>query len=218
MKRLVGIFAHPDDEALGPSGALASFAKDHEVYLICVTSGEAAGVTEEEKLEIGEMRRSEIMQSAEILGVKDVYFLGYRDGDLCNSLYHKLANDIQDHLTRLQPEKLMTFNLQGVSGHLDHIMVSFVTTFVFNKLPFIKELYYYCTSRQKSEEMKDYFIYFPQGLVRKDADEVIDVTDVWETKVRAMKCHKSQFHDVERALASSDLYPKEEYFLVSRKS
>ena len=53
MNRIIGIFAHPDDEALGPSGTLATLAKENEVYLICVTSGEAAGKTPEEKLVIG---------------------------------------------------------------------------------------------------------------------------------------------------------------------
>ena len=56
MKTVVGVFAHPDDEALGPSGTIATLAKDYQVYLICVTSGEAAGRTKEEKLTMGESR------------------------------------------------------------------------------------------------------------------------------------------------------------------
>lgn len=76
MKNIVGVFAHPDDEALGPSGTIAKFAKKYNVYLICVTSGEASGKTEEEKLKIGETRRAELIESAKILGVKDVIFFG----------------------------------------------------------------------------------------------------------------------------------------------
>ena len=94
MKRVVGIFAHPDDEALGPSGTLALLAKDHEVYLLCVTSGEAAGRTPEEKRVIGETRRKEVVDSARIIGIKEVFFLGYEDGCLCNSVYHQLAGEI----------------------------------------------------------------------------------------------------------------------------
>ena len=217
MKRLVGIFAHPDDEALGPSGALATFAKDHDVYLICVTAGEASGTTEEEKRSIAETRRAELLHSAETLGVKDVYFLGYCDGDLSNNLYHKLAADVQTHLEKLQPEKLMTFHQLGVSGHIDHITVSLVTTFVFHKLPFIKELYYYCISQEKSNEMKDYFVFVPPGIRREDADKIIDVSSVWETKVKAMKCHESQIQDVKRTLEFCERSAKEEYFLVARK-
>lgn len=40
-QKLVAIFAHPDDEAFGPGGTLALYAKTHDTYLICVTHGEA---------------------------------------------------------------------------------------------------------------------------------------------------------------------------------
>jgi len=41
MKPLVCIFAHPDDEAFGPGGTIAKFAKQRPVYLICATKGES---------------------------------------------------------------------------------------------------------------------------------------------------------------------------------
>ena len=41
MKPLVCIFAHPDDEAFGPGGTIAKFAKKRPVYLICATKGES---------------------------------------------------------------------------------------------------------------------------------------------------------------------------------
>jgi len=217
MKRVVGIFAHPDDEALGPSGTLAKLAQDHEIYLICVTSGEAAGRTEEEKLIIGETRRKEIQASAEILGVKEVFFLGYEDGQLCNSVYHQLAGDITKRVEELRPETLITFELRGVSGHIDHVTVSMVTTFVFERYSFIKKLMYYTITKIESKRMDGYFIYFPEGYSREHVDEVVTVGDVWETKVKAMQCHKSQVHDVERVLHNTSDLPREEYFFIRTK-
>ena len=217
MKTIVGIFAHPDDEALGPSGTLATLAKDNEVYLICVTSGEAAGKTKEEKLTIGEIRREELRKSAKILGIKDVFFLGYEDGELCNNKYHQLASDIQVKIEELRPDTLLTFEMRGVSGHIDHITVSMVTTFVYCRYSFIKKLMYYCTSRKKSDCMSDYFIYFPRGYEREEVDEVVDVSSVWNMKVEAMKCHESQMADVTRVLKDSEGIPQEEYFLLMQK-
>lgn len=217
MKRVVGIFAHPDDEALGPSGTLAILAKDHEVYLICVTSGEASGKTPEEKLLIGEIRRKELQESAKIIGVKDIFFLGYEDGELCNNIYHQLAEDIGKKIEELRPELLLTFEIRGVSGHIDHITVSLVTTFVFKKFSFIKKLMYYVITKKESQRMDTYFIFFPEGYERDEVDEIVDISSVWEKKVRAMHAHQSQMNDVERVLRNKADLPLEEYFLVRTK-
>ncbi len=217
MKTVIGIFAHPDDEALGPSGTLALLAQDHDVYLICVTSGEAAGRTHEEKLIIGEQRRNELLTSAKILGVKEVFFLGYEDGELKNNCYHQLADDISQKVEDLRPDTLMTFELRGVSGHTDHIAVAFITTFVFKRYSFLKKLMYYVTAKAKSEQRDDYFIYFPKGYEREEVDEIVNVEKVWETKVKAMHAHISQMKDVESVLKSSLKSPKEEYFLILEK-
>lgn len=217
MRRIVGIFAHPDDEALGPSGTLATLAKENEVYLICVTPGEAAGQTAEEKKTIGAVRKDEMRHSAKILGIKEIFFLNYEDGKLCNELYHRLAHDLQMKIEELRPETLLTFEMRGVSGHIDHITVSLVTTFIFNKYSFIKKLMYYCISREKSDCMRDYFIYCPPGYTKDQVDEVVDVSQVWEIKLRAMKEHHSQKGDVERFLKDSTTLPKEEYFMLLEK-
>lgn len=217
MKKIVGIFAHPDDEALGPSGTLATLTRDHEVYLICVTSGEAAGKTKEEKLAIGEIRRKELLTSAKVLGIKEVFFLGYEDGQLCNSVYHQLAEDIAKKIEELRPEMVMTFEMRGVSGHIDHITVSMVTTFVFQKYSFIKKLMYYVTAKTVSDKNQGYFIFFPEGYKREDVDEVIDISHVWETKIKAMHAHQSQMKDVESVLKNTKDLPHEEYFLVRHK-
>lgn len=217
MKRVVAIFAHPDDEALGPSGTLAVLAQDHEVYLVCITSGEAAGKTNEEKRVIGETRRREVANSAKIIGIKEVFFLGYEDGSLCNSIYHQLAREIAKKIEELRPEVLLTFEIRGVSGHIDHITTSLVTTFVFERYSFIKKLMYYVTTKKESEMMKDYFIYFPEGFERDEVDEVVDISGTWDTKVKAMHVHQSQINDVERVLRNKSGLPHEEYFLVKTR-
>src|SRR3989344_7591377 len=144
-KVLVAIFAHPDDEAFGPSGTLAKFSKTHDVYIVCATGGEAGknSLSQTER-KLSDIRKRELTASAKILGVKQVYFLGFEDGTLSNNLYHKLAAKIEKKLKVLKPETVLTFEPHGVSGHIDHITVSFVTTFIVNRLKTIENLYYYC--------------------------------------------------------------------------
>ena len=120
---------------------------------------------------------------------------------------------------KLKPQTLITFEPRGVSGHIDHITVSFVTSFVFWKLPFIKNLWQFCRLYSKERfEKQDYFIYFPKGYNRNEIDKIVKTDDVWETKLKAMMCHKSQLHDIKRILKFQEKLPKEEYFLVTRKN
>lgn len=210
-KVIVGIFAHPDDESFGPSGTIAKFAKTHDVYIICATKGES-GMGPEKKL--GAIRAKELRESAKILGVKYVHFLGFHDGTLSNNLYHKLAAKIEKKLKELKPEILITTEPQGISGHIDHITVSMVTSYVFKKLPFIKKLMYYCIDEKAAAKMHRYFIYFPPGYKRSQVDKIIDIEKYWPIKKQAMFAHKSQIEDARKVLARMENLKKEEYFLI----
>lgn len=217
MKKLVGIFAHPDDEAFGPGGTLALEAQSAEVYIICITNGDAVLGTVAEQKKLGRIRKKELQKSCEMLGVKKVFFLGYHDGSLNHNLYHEIADKLKKLLEELQPDTLMTFEPRGVSGHIDHIVASMVTSFVFHKLPYIHTLMYYCNRDAMRQLMKDYFIYMPQGYKEHEVQKIVDTSAVWDTKVQAMNMHKSQQHDIDRILGMSQQLPKEEYFLVVKK-
>lgn len=216
-KTVVGVFAHPDDETFGPGGTLALFAKEHEVYIICATSGETA--TGEIDPKLGEERREELRRSAKILGLKGVFFLSFQDGTLCNNKYHDVADKVKEIVDKLQPEVLITYEPRGVSGHIDHIFMSMVTSFLFPKITSAKKLMKYCLSYERSLPMQGkYFIYYPAGYKKDEIDEVVDVSGMWDTKVKAMYEHKTQLHDVERILEQAVDFPKEEYFLVEEKA
>lgn len=217
-KTLVCVFAHPDDEAFGPGGTIANFAKTHDVYVLCATRGEAQKSTKKEGDELGRIRSQELLASAKILGVKKVYFLGFRDGTLCNNLYHILASKIQAKFEELKPDVIMTFEPRGISGHVDHITVSMATSYVFLKLTSIKKLLYYCSLEKLAKKYrKTYFIYFPPGYEESEVDEVVDVEDMWKIKVSAMYQHQSQIADVKRILQQQNKYPKKEYFLLGKR-
>lgn len=209
-KVIVGIFAHPDDEAFGPGGTLAKYAKNNDVYIICATREEAGKCGEN----LGRIREKELKASAKILGIKKVFCLNFIDGSLSNSTYHLLAQKIEKILKKLKPTLLITFEPLGISGHIDHIVVSLVTTFVAKKLPTNPQILYYCTTKLATSKMKDYFIYFPPGYAKSAIDKIVNIKDVWETKFKAMYCHRSQMHDVKRIIEVIKALPKEEYFLT----
>lgn len=218
-KTIVCVFAHPDDESFGPSGTIHKLAKDNDVYLLCATKGQAGQDSRSESgISLTSRRAQELKESAKHLGVKKVYFLGFKDGTLSNNLYHKLADKILGHLEVLKPELVITYEPQGVSGHIDHITISMVTTFVIKKLPFIKEVWYYCLTQERARKRENYFIYFPEGYKKSEINKTVDVSDVWGVKERAMMLHESQRHDAERILKDFKNLPKEEYFITKKLS
>jgi N-acetylglucosamine malate deacetylase 2 len=212
MKKSVvlAIFAHPDDEAFGAGGTLAKFTQTDDVYLICVTDGDNL----EGGKKLGEIRQRELLNSAKILGIKKVFFLHYQDGSLNNNLYHEIAAKLQTYINKLKPQILLTFEIRGISGHLDHIAVSLITTYVFYKNKNIKELWYLIQIKQTTDKIKDYFIYFPPGLSKKDIDKTIDINKFIDIKIKAIKAHQSQAKDIENILKNLKDSPKEENFLV----
>lgn len=203
---IIGVFAHPDDEAFGPAGTLAKLAQEHDVHLICVTDGDAG-------MGLAQVRKQELRESAKILGIKKLYFLDFKDGDLSNNLYHQVTQAIQEKLEAHKPEIIITFEPRGISGHIDHVAVSMTTSFLFQKLPFIKQLWYYCIDTRQRRMIADYFIYFPPGYRRSEINKTIDISGVWDKKVAAIKAHASQSKDGERILLRLSRLPKKEYFL-----
>ncbi len=205
-KSLVAVFAHPDDEAFGPGGSLIHFSKTHEVYLLCATDGNLAG------------RKAELLNSAKILGIKKVDFLNFSDGGLCNNNYHRLAAAIEKKLRRYRPETVLTLEPRGISGHLDHVAVSLVTTFVVKKLKFVKRLLYFCelesTMKLMQKNFGEYFIYVPPGYSRREIDLVINTEAYWPRRLKAMAAHRSQRGDSNRIVKTLSQLPKKEHFII----
>lgn len=228
-RRILAVFAHPDDESFGPGGTLAKYARQNtEIHLLCVTRGESGEIKRQKILDkfvqkgqgqkdIATIREKELLESAKVLGIEKVEFLNYLDGEISNNKYHEIAKKISSKIKLFKPEVILTFENLGVSGHLDHIAVSLITTFVFTKQKIAKKLYYYCIPKWRARLFHKYFIYFPEGYGEEQITTVIDCKNVWKVKTKAMRKHQSQIHDVEKILRKTNGYPKEEYFISFKR-
>src|SRR2546429_8635894 len=87
-KRLLGIFAHPDDEG-SMSGALLKYSTlDIETGLVCATRGEVGEIADPALAtpeNLGEVREGEMRAATEVLGVHNLWFLGYRDSGMAGT-------------------------------------------------------------------------------------------------------------------------------------
>lgn len=146
QRRLLAVFAHPDDESFGPGGTLARYAAEGvDVHVAIATDGAAGSVAEGYeglREQLAEVRREELAAAADVLGV-ELHMLGYRDSgyidDPANEHPEAFINVDRDEkvgkmvrlIRELQPQVVLTHDETGGYYHPDHIMTHEVTTAAF---------------------------------------------------------------------------------------
>jgi len=131
--KLLAVLAHPDDESLGFGGTLAKYAAQGVgTYLVTATRGErgrfgALGKSGD-PVEVGRVREAELRAAAAVLGLREVAFLSYPDGEVDKVESAIAIRDIVSHIRRIRPHVVLTFGPEGAYGHPDHIAISQFTT------------------------------------------------------------------------------------------
>jgi LmbE family N-acetylglucosaminyl deacetylase len=106
--RVLAVVAHPDDLEYGASAAVARWtAEGKEVTYVLATRGEA-GVDSSPPEESGPLREEEQRESAAIVGVDTVDFLGFPDGVLTAGL--DLRRALTAEIRHFRPDTIVTIN------------------------------------------------------------------------------------------------------------
>ena len=124
---ILGIWAHPDDEAYR-SGGLMAIARNLGSRVVCVTAtrGEL-GTPDPEQWppdKLAAERTVELACSLGVLGVTEHHWLGYRDGECASVPLSEVVPLLCEIIGRVAPDTVVTFGPDGVTGHADHIAVS----------------------------------------------------------------------------------------------
>jgi LmbE family N-acetylglucosaminyl deacetylase len=131
--KLLAVFAHPDDESMGMGGTLAKYsAEGVDTYLVCASRGERGWFGPEREnpglSALGQLREKELSCAGEKLGLKEIHFLGYIDGEVDQADPAQAIGRIVTHIRNIQPQVLVTFSPDGAYGHSDHIATAQFTT------------------------------------------------------------------------------------------
>jgi LmbE family N-acetylglucosaminyl deacetylase len=197
--RAMVVFAHPDDAEFGTAGTIAAWTRaGTEVAYVSVTDG-SAGSNEpgSDRDELARIREAEQRAACEVLGVKDVSFLGWRDG------YVEVTLDLRKAITRevrrFRPDVLIApdpvrfwDDERTYINHADHRAVGIACLNVVNPdaptRPQFPELQ---DEGLQPFEIANLWI----GAFGGDVDTFVDITDTIEAKIEALQCHRSQIHD-----------------------
>ncbi|NUO56289.1 MAG: hypothetical protein HOV78_06465 [Hamadaea sp.] len=123
---VLGVHAHPDDEAIWTGGTLAKYA-DEGATTAVVTCTWAEGT----------QRAGELERSLDILGAGKPRLLGYADARKPESApgrprfldvpFDEAVGRLVEHIRDVRPDVVLTFDGFGGYGHPDHVHVHRVT-------------------------------------------------------------------------------------------
>jgi LmbE family N-acetylglucosaminyl deacetylase len=221
--KLMAILAHPDDESLGTGGILAKYAAEGvETFLVTATRGERGWPGDPQSdpglTALGQLRQAELLAAAKVLGLRQVEFLDYIDGDLDQADPGEVIAKIVRQVRRVRPQVVVTFGPEGAYGHPDHIAICQFTTAALvtaadaaydpanSDLPHrVSKLYYLADSKELVS-----LVQATIGDIAMTIDGVerrlvgweewaittrIDATAHWRTVWQAITCHHTQWDD-----------------------
>ena len=194
VERALVVVAHPDDVDFGAGGTVATWtAAGTEVSYCVITDGDAGGFDPDvPRADIGGIRQAEQRAAAAELGVSDVVFLGHPDGRLAPTF--ALRRDVSRVVRQRRPQRLVMQSPEidwdriGAS-HPDHRAAgeaALAAVYPDARNPFAHP-------ELAAEGLTAWTV--PETWVMtagQGATTYVDVTDVLDRKLAALRAHASQ--------------------------
>lgn len=224
-KIIFGIFAHPDDEAFGPAGTLLQETRNGtELHLMTLTDG-SAGNNPDNLENLGEVRLEEWRRAGKLLGAKSMEFLGFEDGELNNRTMigatrqiEKLTLEAISSASSDAEIEFMTLDLNGYTGHIDHIVAARSASQAFFSLqkddPRFTRIRYACLPAKLYPQPNNDWIYMEAGRKPDEIDEIVDARTLKNDILEVMQAHHSQRDDCAAAIKSQGDDLGLNYFIV----
>jgi LmbE family N-acetylglucosaminyl deacetylase len=201
-KRVLVVGAHPDDNDFGAGATVAKAAgQGAEVIYLIATTGQRGSSDENMTAErLSAIRRKEQEDAAKVLGVREVHFLDYVDGELVPDI--RLKEKIVKSIRRYQPDFVFTmdpsffyYKNYGMVNHSDHRAIGEATLDAC--YPLARDLMSFPQHAKDGlnpHKVKDLLLH---SFVPENANFYVDVTDTFDTKIKALSLHKSQVGDMQ---------------------
>jgi len=209
MRKIIfGIFAHPDDEAFGPCGTLLLETRaDTELHLITLTAGEN-GTNPDNDPDLDSTRLQEWRKAGELLGAVSMHHFGYTDGTLSNLSMIEIAEKVENLVKEaLQNEtsdveiEFMSLDVNGLTGHIDHIVAARAACLAFYKLKAVDKRFtrirLFCLPQTHYPVTNTDWIYMEAGRTDEEIDETVDARAIKDDIMTVMRAHHSQRSDAD---------------------
>ena len=194
--------AHPDDNDFGAGATVAKAAiQGAEVIYLIATTGQRGSSEETMTPErLSDIRIKEQEDAARVLGVRQVHFLSYVDGELIPDI--RLKEQVVINIRRFRPDIVFTmdpsfyyFKDFGFVNHSDHRAIGEATLdacypLARDRLSFPEHV----KAGLSPHKVKEILLH---SFVPENANFYVDATDTYEIKINALSLLKSQVSDIQ---------------------
>ena len=207
---LLGVWAHPDDEAYLSAGLMAAARRAGErVVVVTATRGELgtddpAGWSPDR---LARFRERELDESLRVVGVEEHRWLDYADGSLAAADPPPAIAALGRIIAEIEPDTIVTFGPDGMTGHDDHRTISSWVTEAWRRSDVAARLWYATLTPEfhlawgaLNERVGLWFDGAqPPVTVRRDlAARIVCRGASLDLKHRALRAHASQTRSLEQ--------------------
>ncbi|MEC9181681.1 MAG: PIG-L deacetylase family protein [Actinomycetota bacterium] len=196
IERALVITAHPDDVDFGAAGTIANLTDLGATVRYCiVTDGQAGGFDDSiPRPKMASIRREEQTEAASKVGVSDLVFLGWMDGEVESGL--ELRHDLSRVIRKYRPQVVLTqspaLNLRRIyASHPDHIAVA--QSAIAAVYPDARNPYAF--TDLITDGLEPWAVDEIWVMGHPEPDEFVEITPQIERKISALLCHESQHRD-----------------------
>jgi LmbE family N-acetylglucosaminyl deacetylase len=197
-QKILVLLAHPDDPEFFCGATLARWARaGHHIHYCLLTCGDKG--TKDRSLapdQLCSMRQAEQRAAAAVIGAENVRFLAYPDGYVVPDL--KLRRDITRVVREERPDIVVTCDpttLYSGDNHLNHPDHRAAGQAVLDAIYPAARDHLYFFDLLSEENLEPHVVREVWISVTLSPNVHMDVTDCWETKIRALCEHRSQIGD-----------------------
>ena len=180
---------HPDDAEYGVAGTVARWVREGKeiVYVVCTNGDKGTSDANMKPEELAKIREQEELAAAKLLGVREVIFLRHPDQSLEDT--PEFRKEIVRLIRMYRPETVVTADpYRRYVWHRDHRITGQVTLDAV--FPFARDHLSY--PDLLDEGLQPHKVREILFWASEDPNYRSDITDTFEIKVAALRCHKSQ--------------------------
>jgi len=180
---------HPDDAEFGVAGTVVRWTREGKnvVYVVSTNGDKGTSDINMKSEVLAKIREQEQLAAAKLLGVSEVVFLGHHDQELEDT--PEFRKEIVRQIRRFRPHTIVTADLyRRYIWHRDHRITARVTLDAI--FPYARDLLAYpdlIKEGLQPHKVKEILLWGSE-----EPNYFSDITDTFDIKMAALRCHKSQ--------------------------